>query len=282
MEVPVTPPTPRPEEPVEILVVDDRPDKLLALEAVLAPLKERIVQATSGREALRLLLKRDFAVLLMDVRMPQMDGFQTAELIRQNERTRNLPIIFVSAFAPTAETLQQVYALGAVDFVYTLGAPEGLRSKVAVFVELYRKTRSLQTAVLETNEKARQLESFCYTVAHDLRAPLRAMAGMAQVLRQDYGDALDDSGRDCVDRIKAASNRLDLLIQDLLGYCRVEQMQLASEKIDVKTVIEAALKHFEDEIEKKCATVSVREPLPAVRADRGILEQGGVHLIEKG
>src|ERR1043166_3759248 len=156
MEVPVTSPAPRPQEPVEILVVDDRPDKLMALEAVLAPLQEKIVKATSGREALRLLLKRDFAVLLMDVRMPQMDGFQTAELIRQNERTRNLPIIFVSAFAPTAETLQQVYALGAVDFVYTLGAPEGLRSKVAVFVELYRKTRSLQTAVLETNEKARR------------------------------------------------------------------------------------------------------------------------------
>jgi two-component system sensor histidine kinase/response regulator len=279
MEAPAKEPHAAPEEPVEILVVDDRPDKLLALEVVLSPLREQIVKATSGREALRLLLKRDFALLLMDVQMPDLNGFETAELIRQNERTKNLPIIFISGFEPTRETLKQVYALGAVDFVSTSGAPEVLRSKVAVFVELYRKSRSLQQAVTKMNQKTQQLECFCYTVAHDLRAPLRAMSGLADVLREEYGPVLEEKGRDCTDRIKAASTRLDLLIQDLLGYSRIEHLQLGSEDIDVKSVIETALKHLQHEIETKAAHVSVREPLPKFRSDRGILEHVFLNLI---
>lgn len=279
MEQPTKQPGSRTEEPVEILVVDDRPDKLMALEALLSPLNERIVKAASGAEALRLLLKREFAVLLLDVQMPQIDGFQTAELIRQNERTKSLPIIFVSGFEPTNESLERVYALGAVDFVFTPGAPEALRSKVAVFVELYRKNRSLQKAVRDMNEKTRQLECFCYTVAHDLRAPLRAMAGFAEVLREEYGQVLKENGRDCIERIKAASGRLDRLIQDLLGYCRVEQMQLAPEEVDVKGVIDAAVKHLELEIKNKGADVSVRDPLPKIRTDRGALEHVFLNLI---
>src|SRR5213593_2910807 len=94
-------------EPVDILIVDDRPDKLLALETILSPLQENIVRATSGKQALRLLLKRDFALLLMDVRMPDIDGFQTAELIRQNERTKGLPIIFLSAYEATQEKMER-------------------------------------------------------------------------------------------------------------------------------------------------------------------------------
>src|SRR3954470_17729447 len=158
-------------ERVDVLIVDDRPDKLLALEAILSPLNENIVTATSGREALRLLLKREFAVLLLDVRMPDIDGFETAALIRQNERTKDLPIIFISAFDATDEKLQKVYALGAVDYIPTQGAPEALRAKVAVFVELYRKNRALQRLVEQMTEKTEQLHDFCYTVAHDLRAP---------------------------------------------------------------------------------------------------------------
>src|SRR3954453_18518581 len=175
---------------VDILIVDDRPDKLLALEAILAPLNENVVTATSGGQALRLLLKRDFAVLLLDVQMPEIDGFQTAELIRQNERTKNLPILFVSAFEPTNEKLQKVYALGAVDYIPTPGSPEALRAKVAVFVDLYRKNRVLQKLLHETSSKTAQLHEFCYAVAHDLRAPLRSISGFAEVLKKDYAGVL--------------------------------------------------------------------------------------------
>src|SRR4051812_25123327 len=148
-----TKPMPANSEKVDILVVDDRPDKLLALEAILEPLNENIVKASSGGQALRLLLKHDFAVLLLDVQMPDIDGFQTAELIRQNDRTKNLPILFVSAFDATNDKLRKVYALGAVDYIPTPGAPDALRAKVSVFVELYRKNRALQKLVQESNAK---------------------------------------------------------------------------------------------------------------------------------
>jgi signal transduction histidine kinase len=258
-------------EPVDILIVDDRPDKLLALEAILSPLKESIVKAASGKEALRLLLKQEFAVLLLDVQMPDMDGFETASLIRQNDRTRSLPIIFISAFEATAEKLERVYSLGAVDYVPT-PAPEALRAKVAVFADLYRKNRALQKLIAEMTEKTNQLNGFCYTVAHDLRAPLRAINGYAHLLREEYASNLQDQGKDCLDRIAASSRRLDQLIQDLLGYCRMEQMQLTAQEVDLEKVVETTLKHVEAEIKNKGAEVSVKHPLPKVLGDPGALE----------
>src|SRR5258706_5035860 len=267
------------EEPVDILLVDDRPDKLLALETILSPLKENLVRATSGKQALRLLLKRNFALVLLDVRMPDIDGFQTAELIRQNERTKGLPIIFLSAYEATNEKLDRVFSLGAVDYVRTPTAPHALLSKAAVFVDLYRKNRTLQKLLDQMREKTRQLENFCYTVAHDLRAPLRAISGFADVLREEYGNVLDEGGKDCLERIQKSGNRLDRLIQDLLGYCRIDQRHLAPEEVDLESVMRTALKHLEPEIKTAQADVIVKHPLPKLQSDRAALEDVFLHLI---
>lgn len=267
------------DDPVDILIVDDRPDKLLALEAILAPLKENIIKATSGGQALRLLLKHDFAVLLLDVQMPHIDGFETAELIRQNERTKHLPIIFVSAFEPTNERLKRVYSLGAVDYVPSPGAPEALLAKVAVFVELHRKNRTLAKLVHQMNEKTTQLNDFCYTIAHDLRAPLRAITGFAEVLREDKGNVLNDNGTDCLKRIVASSHRLDRLIQDLLGYTRLERVPINGQEVELGSVIDAALKHLEQQIKETGAEVFVRHPLPRVLSNKGALEHVFLNLI---
>lgn len=267
------------DDPVDILIVDDRPDKALALEAILSPLNENLVTASSGSQALRLLLKREFAVMLLDVQMPDIDGFQTAELIRQNERTKDLPIIFVSAFDATDEKLQRVYALGAVDYIPTPGSPETLRAKVAVFVELYRKNRSLKKLVSQLNEKTSQLQDFCYTVAHDLRAPLRAMSGFAELLHEQYGTDLDATGREYIEKIASSSQRLDRLIQDLLRYCRVEQMEIQAEEVDLENVLQMALHHLESEIKEKGANVSIRRPLPKVRSNQGALEHVFLNLV---
>lgn len=128
------------EQPVDILLVDDKPVKLLALEAALAPLGERLHKAASGREALRLLLGHDFAVVVLDVSMPTMDGFETAELIRGRQRSAHTPVIFISAVNQTEADASRGYRLGAVDYVYAPFAPEVVRAKVSVFVELHRKT----------------------------------------------------------------------------------------------------------------------------------------------
>ena len=117
-------------EPANILLVDDRPDKLLSLEVALSELKENIVSAHSGKEALRCLLKQDFAVILLDVNMPGMDGFETAALIRQRPRSELTPIIFVSAINDTENHVTRGYSLGAVDYILTPVVPEILRAKV--------------------------------------------------------------------------------------------------------------------------------------------------------
>lgn len=136
--------TRRPNDPIEILLVDDTPDKLLALEAALGDLGETIVKAESGSEALRLVLKREFAVILLDINMPAMDGFETASLIRQRRSSAHTPIIFVTSFSTADVEVYRGYSLGAVDYLFTPVTPEVLRSKVAVFVELAKKNREIQ------------------------------------------------------------------------------------------------------------------------------------------
>jgi len=131
-----------PESRASILVVDDSPEKLLTMRAVLEGLGEELVTVRSGREALRRLLLQEFAVILLDVRMPDMDGFETAQLIRQRRSSEQTPIIFVTAFGED-ELSTTGYALGAVDFITTPVRAEVLRSKVSVFLDLFKKARQI-------------------------------------------------------------------------------------------------------------------------------------------
>src|SRR4029079_17095844 len=141
---------------VKILIVDDKPDKVLSLEAVLEELDQHIVRAYSGREALRCLLNDDFAVILLDVNMPGMDGFETASLIRQRKTTAHIPIIFVTAFGDE-DHASRGYQLGAVDYIQTPVVPEVLKTKVAVFVELYAKTEQVRRQAASLRQRATQL-----------------------------------------------------------------------------------------------------------------------------
>src|SRR5215210_2339239 len=144
------------DEKVNILLVDDRPDKLLAHEVVLAELNQNLVRARSGTEALRCLLKQDFAVILLDVNMPGMDGFETASMIRQRPRSARTPIIFISAVNDTETHVSRGYSLGAVDYILTPVVPEILRAKIAVFVDLHRKTEQIQRQAEERAQFIRE------------------------------------------------------------------------------------------------------------------------------
>jgi PAS domain S-box-containing protein len=145
--------------PVEILIVDDRPENLLALEAILEPLGQILVRAHSGDEALRLLLSHEFAMILLDVQMPGIDGFETARLVKSRERTKYIPIIFLTAISKDEEYVFEGYSVGAVDYMTKPFQPDILRSKVSVFVDLYQKQRQLAAHqdLLRESEK-RELE----------------------------------------------------------------------------------------------------------------------------
>ena len=148
-----------PMPPVEILMVDDRPENLLALEAILEPLGQTLVRAHSGDEALRLLLSHDFAMILLDVQMPGIDGFETARLVKSRERTKYIPIIFLTAISKDEAYVFEGYSVGAVDYMTKPFQPDILRSKVSVFVDLYQKQQQLATQadVIRESEK-RDLE----------------------------------------------------------------------------------------------------------------------------
>ena len=139
-----------------ILIVDDRPDKLLALSAALADVCPQVVTADSGRSALRRLLERDFAVILLDVNMPGMDGFETAALIRQRKNSQYTPIIFITAYGDDMH-LVRGYSLGAVDYILAPIVPEVLRTKVTVFLDLYKKTRQVERQAERLRQRAEQL-----------------------------------------------------------------------------------------------------------------------------
>jgi PAS domain S-box-containing protein len=144
---------PHPDQ-VDILLVDDRAENLLALEAILEPLGQRLVRASSGGDALRCLLERDFAVILLDVQMPGMNGFETAELIKSRERTKFTPIIFLTAISKEDEYVFKGYSVGAVDYMFKPFQPAILRSKVQVFVDLYVQQRR----IAEQEQRIREIE----------------------------------------------------------------------------------------------------------------------------
>src|SRR5688572_18839386 len=146
-----------PDSKASILIVDDRPEKLLALEAVLEDLNQHIVRAYSGREALRHVLDREFAVILLDVNMPGMDGFETASLIRQRKSSQHVPIIFITAFGDEMHA-SRGYSLGAVDYILAPVLPDVLRTKVAVFVDLFRKSEQVKRQAESLRRRATQLQ----------------------------------------------------------------------------------------------------------------------------
>jgi hypothetical protein len=148
----------QPSRRANILIVDDRQDKRLAMETIIADLGQNIVQASSGREALRHLLNMEFAVILLDVNMPVMDGFETAVLIRERKSLENVPIIFVSAVSDTETHVSRGYSLGAVDYILTPIVPEILRAKVAVFVELYKTTKQVRLQAEDLHMAHSELE----------------------------------------------------------------------------------------------------------------------------
>src|SRR5690242_1813929 len=257
-----------PAERVKILIVDDQPENLLAAEAVLESLGQDVVRAQSGREALRHLLSDDFAVILLDVMMPEMDGFETAALIRQRERSRTTPLIFITALGRSEEHIFRGYDVGAVDYLTKPVVPEILRSKVAVFVELARKNALLQhhaellekqnreleeanaqlrraedeinrlnhrleRRVVELSEVNRELDAFGYTVSHDLRAPLIRMDGFSQALEEQYAENLDEQGKLYLHRVRSSSQRMCQLVDDLLNFSRVSRLEIHPEVVDL-------------------------------------------------
>lgn len=421
---------------VNILLVDDRADKLLALQAVLNELRQNIVVAKSGKEALRHLLTTEFAVILLDVSMPGMDGFETAGLIRQRPATEHTPIIFVTSMNQSENSISRGYELGAVDYILSPIVPNVLRSKVAVFVELFRRTEQirrqseklrrleedalkaqlsqavdrleaetkrnrfftlavnmlaiadfdgyllqlnpswertlgfseaelksrpgldfvhpddraameaemarlrdgaatsyfegrysckdgsirwlgwtaapfpaerliyifarditpqkaaeaeikdlntqLNRRVQQLTETNKELEAFCYSISHDLRAPLRAMRGFSQALLADHKEKLDPEGLHYIDRIAHSAKYMDAMLHDLLDYSRLTLCELPVLSIDLEHELSEVLRTLENDIQSRKAAVEVKLAACKAMAHPATLRQVFWNLVTNG
>jgi len=210
-----------------LLIVDDVPENLLAVEAALEPLGHRCIRASSGEEALKHLLTDDVAVIVLDVQMPGMDGFETAIAIKQRERSRDIPIVFLTAINREDDHRLRGYETGAVDYLFKPVAPDLLRAKVGVFLELHLKSRllaeqgrALAQRTYELERSNADLEQFSYVASHDLQEPLRVISGYLELLEDHLGDALDDDAKGWIGRCTRAAERMSSLITDLLTYAR--------------------------------------------------------------
>ena len=291
--------------PVNILVVDDRDENLLALEAVLKDPGYRLVRARSGREALKEVLDQDFALILLDVVMPGVDGYETATLIRERPRSRQTPIIFLTANDFGVNYVFRGYTVGAVDYLVKPVPADVLRSKVAVFVELFNRQEALkeaqealefrvaertqelaqamrgeQAARLEAERANRLKDEFLATLSHELRTPLNAIMGWAHVLGQSSHD------RDTVQRaaavIRQNATAQAQLIDDILDVSRIMGGRLVIEPglVPVKRVIEDAVNALGPAAAAKGITVScdLAEGLN-VLGDRDRLQQVVWNLV---
>jgi two-component system, sensor histidine kinase and response regulator len=298
---PTVRPSDRPtDDRVNILLVDDKPANLVALEAMLQGLGQNLIQANSGREALKWLLTHEFAVVLLDVKMPEMDGFETATLIRQRDKSRHTPIIFLTAADKSQTQAVRGYSVGAVDYLVKPIVPEFVRSKVAVFVELAKKNELLrrQAELLKASEqearelaeeqaelvrdlehKNRELESFSYAVSHDLRAPLRRIESFSRAVQESHADRLDEAGRRYLERVREASLQMSQLIDDVLYLARVTRTEMREQEVDLSALVTLLLDRMREAEPARAVETKVR-PGVTVLADGQLLRIAMENLLQ--
>lgn len=272
---------------VKFLLVDDLPENLLSLEALLQRDELMLLKARSGDEALELLLQHDVALALIDVQMPGLNGFELAELMRGNERTRRVPIIFVTAGTHTAERRFQGYEAGAVDFIQKPIEPDILRSKAEIFAELYRQRKMIseQRDLLEAQTRALQLadkrkNEFIGVLVHELRNPLAALNGGLKILSRK-----PDAGK--VEQINGLMHQqmdhIIRLVDDLLDVSRITQgkINLVKSDFDIRDVIHSALDMTGQAIEERKHAVTIRVPDQScmISADKVRLTQCVSNLV---
>jgi two-component system, sensor histidine kinase and response regulator len=232
-------------EPVKFLLVDDLDENLVALAALLRRPDLELFSARSGTEALELLLQHEFALAIIDVHMPEMDGFELAELLRGTDRCRHLPIIFATAAAREQHRVFKGYESGAVDFLFKPIDPHVLRHKAEVFFELFRQRQQLSLEVKErerllreTRETLRLNEMFTAVLGHDLRTPLNSVVAGASLLLQMDADA---RAKGVAERILSSGRRMTEMIDQLLDLSRVRLsggLVVVRQPMDLRALLE--------------------------------------------
>ncbi|WP_415756196.1 hybrid sensor histidine kinase/response regulator [Pseudomonas sp. LT1P18] len=276
----------------KLLIVDDLPENLLALEALIKREDRIVYKALSADEALSLLLQHEFAMAILDVQMPGMNGFELAELMRGTEKTKNIPIVFVSAGGRELNYAFKGYESGAVDFLYKPLDIHAVKSKVNVFVELYRQSKAmkqqveeleqsrheqevllkqLQSTQLELEQAVRMRDDFMSIVAHEVRTPLNGLILETQLrkmhLARDNAAAFTlDKMHAMVDRDERQIKSLIRLIEDMLDVSRIRtgKLSIRPTRFDLSALVRGLLQNFAPQIDAAESSVSLEAEQPVV------------------
>lgn len=298
----------------KILLVDDREDNLLSISGILEKENYRLTKVTSGIGALKILLKEcDFALILMDVEMPEMNGFETASMIYRREKLKHIPIIFITAHSPNDENLYKGYKAGAVDYIYKPILPDLLRAKVAVFVELYRKNhqfleqekllkeanknleieirdrivseekvKELNLQLLRNIEKLestnRELDQFAHIASHDLQEPLRKIRMFNDFITSKYKKKLDQEGHLYLERMQAACTRMQNLINDILIFSKIDVSKETPVDTDLNLLLEELIESMDILIKEKNARITI-DKMPVLSVYPCLIKQLFLQLI---
>jgi light-regulated signal transduction histidine kinase (bacteriophytochrome) len=245
---------------------------------MLESLGERIVTARSGEDALRRILSEDFAVILLDVRMPTLDGIETARFIRDRERNVNTPIIFVTAGANDERLVREAYSLGAVDYVLKPVASEILCAKVSAFVELFKARKLEEERSRELIVLNRELESFSYSVSHDLRAPVLRMKGFCSALRDQLPQDTSDEGWGYLERIEKCAADMDHLIDSLLRLARITSSEMRLTEVNLSAMAQELAASLHQSSPDRDVRFEIGEGLTC-RGDRSLLRVALENLL---
>jgi two-component system sensor histidine kinase/response regulator len=269
----------------KILIVDDRPENLLALRTVLKDLDIELVEAGSGNDALKATLRHNFALALLDIQMPEMDGYELAAILREEAKTASLPFIFISAVYTDNLNVFKGYEKGAFSFITKPFQPEILINKVKFFIEKHQQEIAVFQLNEDLNEKNRELkfingelESFSYSVSHDLRAPLRTIQGFSNILIEEHNDALNGEGKQLLHTIGQSAIKMTNLIDCLLKFSRLGRKEVTKVSVDMNILVAEIVDEIKTAQLNKNVRWKIGELLP-VEGDKELLRQVLTNLI---
>ena len=288
----------------KILIVDDKPENLIALEKVLNVFDVEFFRSESGNDALVKTLMHNFALAIVDVQMPEMDGFETVELMRQEEKTKLLPVIFVSAIYTEDSHIVKGIETGAVDFIPKPIMPVILQGKVKIFLDLYNHKTHLEDIVkkrtIELNkinkklkleiterknayqqlkESNEELDAFSYTVAHDLKSPLGIIMGFAELIFENYSELSKDEILKYLKIIINDSKKTQEIISALLLFANIKKSEVRLQNLNMGNIIKETIKRLEPIIKKNKTEIILPEIWPVAFGYAPWIEEVWVNYI---
>lgn len=225
-----------------LLLIDDKPANLIALKSMLEKPDREIISCNSGNEGLQILLKEKISLILVDVQMPEMDGYEFVEITKQHPNTANIPTIFVTAISDEAKYINKAFDLGAIDFLFKPLVTEITRKKVDSFLKIWDYDQQLQKLNEKLVAKNGELEQFANIIAHDLKSPLNNITSLIEFIEEEHLLEVNEEATEMFDMVKTSAKSMSKLIDDLLHYSKNVENNQGKESINIFSEVNAVMK----------------------------------------